>query len=194
MLNMQVRHAKTPCPGWEVATFRKAAKGERRGDSLTDKQNSLTTIGTWRLGTAAFSETSDQDCILSLLLRPAIWTDQLWMTALMIGTPHQQMEWRLYSPTRSEMSQLSSTRFVYLSLTLTFTYGKDCISSILYKKLTLAHLAYNRIGSFKELPFIFLEKTASSLTASNSMICRVSFLQPSTLEDYFRFSWWCSVR
>ncbi len=55
------RHAKTPCPGWEVATFREAAKRERRGDNLTGKQNSSTTIGTWRLGTAAFSETSDLD-------------------------------------------------------------------------------------------------------------------------------------
>ena len=70
------RHAKTPCPGWEVATFREAAKRERQGDNLTGKQNSSTTIGTWRPETAAFSETSDQDCILSLL-RLAIWTHSL---------------------------------------------------------------------------------------------------------------------
>ena len=71
------KHAKTPCPGWEVATFHEAVKREWRGDNLTGKQNSSTTIGTWRLGTAAFSEKSDQDCILSLLLRPVIWTHSL---------------------------------------------------------------------------------------------------------------------
>ncbi len=86
----------TPCPGWEVARFGEATK---------------------RLHSLAPSETSDLDWqaldpILSLLL---IWTDQLWVTTLMISTPQQQMEWRLPSPTWSKMSQLLSTCFVYLS-------------------------------------------------------------------------------
>ncbi len=34
------KHAKTPCLGWEVARFGEATKRERRGDTLTGKQNS----------------------------------------------------------------------------------------------------------------------------------------------------------
>ncbi len=66
------------------ARFGEATKRERQGDNLTSKQNVSTTIETWRLGTAAISETSDLDwpavdnCILSLLLRPAIQTEKLW--------------------------------------------------------------------------------------------------------------------
>ncbi len=32
------RHAKAPCPDWEVAMFHEAAKREWRGDNLTGKQ------------------------------------------------------------------------------------------------------------------------------------------------------------
>ncbi len=39
-------HAKTLCPGWEVARFSEAAKRESQGDTLTGKQNSSTTLGT----------------------------------------------------------------------------------------------------------------------------------------------------
>ncbi len=39
------KHAKTLCPGREVARFSEAAKRERWGDNLTGKQNSLTTVG-----------------------------------------------------------------------------------------------------------------------------------------------------
>ncbi len=39
------KHAKTLCPGWEVATFREAEKRERQGDTLTCKQSSLRTVG-----------------------------------------------------------------------------------------------------------------------------------------------------
>ncbi len=35
------KHSKTPCPGWEVATFREAPKRERQGDTLTGKQTRL---------------------------------------------------------------------------------------------------------------------------------------------------------
>ncbi len=39
------KHIKTPCLGWEVATFREAAQRERQGDTWTGKQNSSTTVG-----------------------------------------------------------------------------------------------------------------------------------------------------
>ncbi len=39
------RHAKNPCLGWEVGTFREAAKREWWGDNLTGKQNVSTTVG-----------------------------------------------------------------------------------------------------------------------------------------------------
>ena len=39
------KHSKTPCPGWEVAKFCEAAKGEWQGDTLMCRQNSLTTVG-----------------------------------------------------------------------------------------------------------------------------------------------------
>ncbi len=55
------KHAKTLCLGWEVARFGEATKKEQLGDNLTGKQNSSTTVGTWRLGMAAFSETSNLD-------------------------------------------------------------------------------------------------------------------------------------
>ncbi len=96
------KHAKTPCPGREVATFGEAAKREQQGDTLTGKQNSSTTVGKSRCGLprsglpSYASGESDQvckapesrllslapaddghpDCLLSLLLMTAIWSSR----------------------------------------------------------------------------------------------------------------------
>ncbi len=40
------KHAKTPCPGWEVARFSGATNRERQSDTWTCTQSSWTTVGT----------------------------------------------------------------------------------------------------------------------------------------------------
>ncbi len=70
------KHAKTPCPGREVAVFGEAAKREQWGDNLTGKQNSSTRLRKSRSGLPSLA-TADDSHLVFKAPDVSMWTATL---------------------------------------------------------------------------------------------------------------------